>query len=975
MINYILILINISYIMSSTNSKKTIIKKPVINDKTIQTSKTELWNYINERIEKDTKRQTHMWFGDGFHKIMFRVEDNEYNDFLNLVGSTTSKIMKYQNMEALHLLELPLETGVFNLDLDIKFSKMNSHNNFIEPIIIIEKINKIVNKYFTISDEQTELICYFLTKDSPFFDENKNIYSDGIHITYPNLILNSANKNFILDLLIEDLNNTNDFDELINYLLEDKIGKTKLGIHFDNNINDFVDADGNLVDISKEKDKVINSIFDRCVFNKTKWLMYGSGKETYKNKDVYKIKYIYDAECNLIDEEDYPTIDELVKILAIRYPNKKECMSNERERPINKSKEKSKNIVIDNSEQFMDASTRPFKSNVKTSDSKNDIEIAKKLVVMLSKDRATAYESWRNVGLCLKNISDTLLTDFIEFSKKSDKFDLDGCNKFWQTCKKRNETDKIKIGSLRFWAKEDNPDEYSKYYNENLSGYSLEDTLKINELLKNANIERDHEIALIIKAIYGHTFICSSIKTQAWYHFEKHRWNYCDAGYKLNNLISEHFTKFVYTIYKQLNEEHLKDISDESIIKKRDKILGFITKLNKSTYKKTLMSECANSFYEKNYINNLDENNNLIGFENGVYDIKTKEFRDGLPSDRLTFSTGYNYNMDYTLEHPDVIELERIIKQIQPKDDVRQFMLCHIASSLIGGNTDQKIVFWIGPGGKNGKSTIQNLISNSFGRYYKYVDNTIITKERGKSNEASPDILELKGVRCIILSELEPGVKIHAGFFKRITGGDPLKGRDLFSPEIIEYIPQFKPILISNILPEFNSINDNAVWRRVFVIDFNQKFVDNPKTKNEHKIDNNLPIKLQKLKGAFMWLLINKYLPIYQEYGLDVLTPECVKEATNKAKTETEPYLKFSEEKIMFDEKASTDIDVLKTMYNEWHLTFYNKKATKPAGIIDYFVGEGCIKRGKNIIGIKTDLLSGLVDEIAEISFKSNLDV
>jgi P4 family phage/plasmid primase-like protien len=960
--------------MSSGKKTTIVAKKTVIGDKSRQNIISDLWTFITDHIEKDTKKQTHMWFGDNFDKVMFRVEDENYNEFLDIVSSTTSNILNYANMEALHLTELPLEVGIFNIDLDIKFLKSNSHINFIEPINIIEKINNIVSKYFTLSSDRNELISYFLIKNEPFYDDKKKMYSDGIHISYPNLILNSANKNFILDLLIDELNSTNEFDELINYLLTEKIGKNKLDIYFNDDVNNFVDNEGNIVDILKEKNKVINSIFDRCVFNKTKWLMYGSGKETYKNKDVYKIKYIYDSECNLIDEEEHPNINELVKILAIRYPNKKEVFPNKRERPNHKSKE---DILPNNSAQFVDASNKPIKTKTKTNvtNTKNDIEIAKKLIIMLNKDRATPYEMWRNVGLCLKNISDTLLPEFIDFSKKSECFDLEGCNNLWLSCKKPNKDDRqLTMSHLRCWAKEDNPDEYSKYYNEILSGYSLEDTLKINELLKNANVERDHEIALLIKAIYGHSFICSSIKTQSWYHYEKHRWNYCDAGYKLNNLISEHFTKFVYTIYKQLNDDHLKDISDETIIKKRDKILGFITKLNKTIYKKTLMTECANSFYEKNFINNLDENINLIGFENGVYDFKLKEFRDGLPEDRLTFSTGYNYNMDYTLTHPDIIELERIIKQIQPKDDVRQFMLCHIASSLIGGNADQKIVFWIGPGGKNGKSTIQNLISHALGRYYKYVDNTLITKERGKSNEASPDILELKGVRSIILSELEPGVKIHAGFFKRITGGDPLKGRDLFASEIIEYIPQFKPILISNMLPEFNSINDNAVWRRVCVIDFNQKFVDIPKTKNEHKIDNHLPIKLQKLKGAFMWLLLNKYLPIYQEYGLDALTPECVKEATNRAKTETEPYLKFSEEKIAFDEKACTDIDVLKTIYNDWHMSFYNKKATKPAGIIDYFVGEGCVKKGKNIIGIKTDLLSGLADDLPEVSFKSKLD-
>ena len=77
------------------------------------------------------------------------------------------------------------------------------------------------------------------------------------------------------------------------------------------------------------------------------------------------------------------------------------------------------------------------------------------------------------------------------------------------------------------------------------------------------------------------------------------------------------------------------------------------------------MTECANTFYEKNFINGLDEKTVLIGFENGVYDFKNKEFRDGIPEDKLTFSTGYNYNMDYSLNHPDILELERIIKLIQ----------------------------------------------------------------------------------------------------------------------------------------------------------------------------------------------------------------------------------------------------------------------------------------------------------------------
>ncbi len=939
------------------------------NDKSRQPHFSKLWDYIMSNVEKDKSRQTHMWFGADFNKVLFRVEDDKYNYFVNLVGQTTENYLKNETSEVLHLLELPLEIGVLCFDLDIKFYKKISHSKFIEPLDIVEKINKIISKYFTLGDTKSELISYYFVKKTPFYNEGKKNYSDGIHITYPNLVLDFQSKNFILDLLIDEIVKKGDFDLLINELLLEKLQKNKTIVRFNEDENIFMDENQNIIDISNDKIKIINGIFDRCVFGKTKWFMYGSGKEMYKNKDAYKIKYIFDYECNELDE--IPSVPELVNILAIRNKNKEQIMPNINYRNYIKSKKNTGktdcNDKLTNNSIINPVPKNNSNSNFKVNGPGN-IELAKKIVKLLSKERAGPYESWRNVGLALYDISPTLLPEFIEFSKMNEKFDLPSCNKFWNSFKKADaNNNKLSIASLKFWAKEDNTVEYDKLYSEYLNGCSLEDIQKITEILKNLNFEHDHDVALLIKSLYGRLFKCSSVKNQNWYHYDNHRWNYCDAGYKLSNLISEHFTKYIFNMYTELTNAHLKDMQDENLKKKKEIYYKFITKLHKNVYKKLLMGECTNSFYEKNFTYNLDENINLIGFENGVYDLPNKEFRDGVPEDKITFSTGYDYNMNYTLNHPDIIYLENIIKLIQPDEAVRIFMLSHIASFLKGGNQDQKIVFWIGPGGANGKSTIQNLISNAFGRYYKYIENTIVTKERGNSNEASPDILELKGVRITILSELEPGVKIHAGFLKRLTGGDPLKGRDLYSSDILEFIPQFKMILISNILPEFNSVNDNAVWRRIRVINFDQKFVDKPTKVNEHKIDNNLPKRLESLKGAFMWLLINKYYPIYEAKGLDELTPPCVMEATNRAKVDTEPYLKFSEELITFDEESLMDIDELKSCYIVWYLDAYTKKAMKPAGIIDYFVGERCIKKGKLIKGIKFKCMTD--DELINITF------
>jgi phage/plasmid-associated DNA primase len=48
------------------------------------------------------------------------------------------------------------------------------------------------------------------------------------------------------------------------------------------------------------------------------------------------------------------------------------------------------------------------------------------------------------------------------------------------------------------------------------------------------------------------------------------------------------------------------------------------------------MRECKEVFYDENFIRNLDKNPWLIGFKNGVYDLKVNMFRPGIPEDYLS---------------------------------------------------------------------------------------------------------------------------------------------------------------------------------------------------------------------------------------------------------------------------------------------------------------------------------------------------
>ena len=69
----------------------------------------------------------------------------------------------------------------------------------------------------------------------------------------------------------------------------------------------------------------------------------------------------------------------------------------------------------------------------------HDIEIAKKLALILSQQRSTAQSTWIEVGYCLHSISPTLLPAWIGFSKKWELWvDRKDCEKQWELYNKNN---------------------------------------------------------------------------------------------------------------------------------------------------------------------------------------------------------------------------------------------------------------------------------------------------------------------------------------------------------------------------------------------------------------------------------------------------------------------------------------------------------------------------------------------------------
>ena len=857
-----------------------------------------LTDFINiNKTQAGSKLETHQLISKDY-RMNFKVDDNEYDVFMKLYRS------EIKNKSFCTIMEKSKELGPLYFDFDIKseFKERLFDDNNLNNIIKI--INKILSKYYSIDsnkdDSEVEediilLKSYTLMKDTPFYNPEKKLYCDGFHIHYPNIVLNYTERLFISEMLNEKLEN----DEFMKMLSE----KTKYPL---------------------------KEIFDKGVMTKDKWwFLYRSGKCINDHYSIYIVKFIKDDENNNLEiEKDKDIINELSirksnVLSTIDIKKKYESSLENFVSKLNSKKDPTKFFIENNN----NTNNTEIIQNITPTQIK-DYEIAKRLVKMFSIKRSNNYEEWRNVGWALYNTSPHLKEDFHDFSKLCDqKYNYMDVEDFWNRC--TGEHTSNFMSALHKWAKEDNPEEFGKYLTE-----------KINKLLDTGDITAEYDIAISIYEMYKYEFVCSSIKNEVWWQFQDHRWVMLEKANTLSIKLSTEFaTEFakLQFIYNQKGIAEQNGQLADMYFKKSQNILALIKKLKKRNNKESLIKECSNLFYDKTFNDKLDENKYLIGFKNGIYDLRkeTRGFRAGRPDDFISFSTGYDYKV-YDINHSDVKYIENFIKNIMPVDDDCKYLNCYIASLLQGGNAEQIILFWTGSGA-NGKGTLTKLLMKALGNYACTVDVTLLTQKRGNSSSAKPELADKKGKRWLQMQEPDGDDKLQLGYLKLLTGEDEIQARALYHDPFY-YVPQFGITLSFNEFPELERV-DGGVVRRIKVLNFTQKFVDHPTKTNEHKKDNKLEEKLFSMRQAYIWLLINVYYPLYCDKGLEFFEPESVRQASAQYMDESNLFKTFMTTKYDYsqDENNIIHINDMWMQYLEWHKNRYPSiKQPKQPKFVEY---------------------------------------
>jgi P4 family phage/plasmid primase-like protien len=805
------------------------------------------------------------------------IPDDDIDEFYRLYCDHV------RNHGPLHMTEKSTRIGAMRIDLDFKYDgRHDEHLHKQSQVVEFTKAVMVeVKKYLVINDnvdifvsEKPEPTYYAATEKKPEYSKS------GLHIVIPGL-------------------KTNRF-------VEEDIRRNLL-----KRMPDFFPG----LPLSDKWEKV----YDPSPLTHTNlWTLLGSKK---KEGTPYQIKYILDwdpetGEVSIDNEVPILVTPELLTKMSVRSPASSETdMTDEAKTRFAKKAEdeqirvsmggqrRGRSANREEDEKRGSRASTPERNAYREPMSQEKREYIEEHVRNLAAFRYNNYEDWIKVGICLKNIHpDDMERVYFDFSSKYKDYKENEAQAKWDSFSFRTDGPILSERSLLAWSRMDNLVRYEEIEDENLDKLIAEA----------AATSTDYDMAKVVYAMYREEFKCARWDTGEWYCFPGHVWRLTNKGVgllkHLSNEVRQRFLRKENEIGRQMENLSCSCASKkepnpgcDSCKKESEKkkYASIQIQLKKIAFKKTVMEECKLHFLDEDLLKRLDENKNLIAFNNGVLDTLTLEFRPGKSDDYLSFTTEIDYYPDRKYyDYPCWSELNKFLSSILPDPDVREYFLAHLATCMVGGNPAQKFHILTGSG-SNGKSMLMILMATCLGTYACKAPISLLTQERGKAGQASPELARMKGKRFVTMQEPEQGANIKTGIMKELSSCEKMTVRDLFagSKDMIDVDLQAHFHLSCNDKPKVDA-QDGGTWRRLCVINFPNKFVANPTKPNELPEDKTIQIKVESTEWAEC--MMNYLIAIFREgNGFRKLTPpEKVLQYTNEYKDETDVIGRFIREYV-----------------------------------------------------------------------------
>ena len=448
---------------------------------------------------------------------------------------------------------------------------------------------------------------------------------------------------------------------------------------------------------------------------------------------------------------------------------------------------------------------------------------------------------------------------------------------------------------------------------------SIDEACGLGELTSMYNQILDGHKVVKISELLNKSVSTFSYAEENWYYFDGSVWDRDVEGMQIRGAIIKLASNFerIKTFFEAKDKTN-------PILKN---IKALITKMYRPGFEDEIVKGAKMYFHNKEFTDLLNSKKHLVPFKNGVFDLLKREFRQTEKDDYINLTV--NFDFEECVDNP---EVHKFIREILPDTDVRDYVLKKFAECLNGDIPNTNFLMFIG-NGANGKSQILNLMKACMGQLGEKMEVTLLTRKRNNANEANPEKIKLLNKRFAFLSEPEDKEKINIGLLKELTGSEEIVARGLYEGSKT-FVMETKLFLACNELPDIKG-EDTAIWRRIRVVDFPSRFVDEPKGPNDFKIDKELPSKLRTVvswRQTFMNIILDYY---YRQ----VLEPEVVKVSTRRYKSENNEVERWLTEHIQ--QKASaflTLADVCTAVGGD--NMHHSTKRTKVKEMVELFLTE-----------------------------------
>ncbi len=404
--------------------------------------------------------------------------------------------------------------------------------------------------------------------------------------------------------------------------------------------------------------------------------------------------------------------------------------------------------------------------------------------------------------------------------------------------------------------------------NSNITRMPTNNKLVMQKLMWN----EDGDAYLLIKLLQDRYLYDHASKD--WFYWNEHYWRLDKLNHILNmikELIDLYGDQKVYELFSREQADKEGDEKEkkrhEYNIKQLDERIQQLSGIKRKQRVLILAATGLNSLGITG--EEWDKHPMLLACHNGTIDLEAGEFRPGKQLDYLCTVSPINW-----IAHDTPCPLwENCISQMLGDDEQVVESVQRLLGYGITGRTTEHVfpIFW-GPHGRNGKSTLFDMLKYVLGEFaYKVPKSYMMDQGINSSNSGSPDALTagFRGKRIAWSAETNEKDRLDVAKLKELVGGDTMSARIPYAKRPIEFDPSHLFLAITNKRPKAPA-NDPALWQRVHLIALTNRFIDNPDpTKpNEFKANKQLKKQLKaEAAGILAWLVRGCIL--WQEQGLN----------------------------------------------------------------------------------------------------------